>query len=100
MAIDQATLSELRRLWLETAEAPSAIAARFGLAHQTVVLAARRHGWGARPLIEAPATRSRKGAGRTRANERRTSTQEGGGALRSRRAGGATSSPGSTGRST
>jgi hypothetical protein len=67
MAIDQATLSELRRLWLETAEAPSVIAARFGLAHQTVVLAARRHGWGARPLIEAPATRSRKGAGRTRA---------------------------------
>jgi hypothetical protein len=65
MAIDQATLSELRRLWLETAEAPSAIASRFGLAHQTVVLAARRHGWGARPLIEAVAPRSRRGAGRT-----------------------------------
>ena len=45
MAIDQATLSELRRLWLETAEAASAIASRFGLAHQTVV-PRRAAGWG------------------------------------------------------
>ncbi len=65
MAIDQATLSELHRLWLETAEAPKVIAARFGLAHQSVVLAARRHGWGARPLIEAVVPRSRKGGDRT-----------------------------------
>lgn len=71
MAIDQATLAELRRLWLETYEKPSAIAARFGLAHQTVVLAARRGGWGPRPLIEAVAPRSRNGAGRTPASKRK-----------------------------
>jgi hypothetical protein len=59
MAIDQATLAELRRLWLETDERPAAIAARFGLSHQSVVLAARRGGWGPRPLLEA-ADRARK----------------------------------------
>ena len=71
MAIDQATLAELRRLWLGTDEAAKAIAARFGLSHQSVVLAARREGWGARPLIEAVVPRSRKGAGRTPAAKRK-----------------------------
>jgi hypothetical protein len=98
MAIDQATLSELRRLWLETAEAPSAIASRFGLAHQTVVLAARRHGWGARPLSR----RSRLARDEARAAHRRRNAriQAADGPYRSRRARGPISSPGSTGPST
>lgn len=64
MAIDQATLAELRRLWLETDEKPSAIGARFGLVHQSVVLAARRGGWGPRPSLDAVAPPSRQRASR------------------------------------
>lgn len=51
MSVEDATWSEVLRLWTQSSETPSQIGRRFGLSHQLIVAQARKRSWPARPNL-------------------------------------------------